>query len=64
MLAELRAVRVSSSQGRVVPRGVKRKMSDFPLRPRRAQRTRYANPTAHIIVRHHPPTGTPTRRHR
>ena len=39
VLQELRAERVSSSRGRVVPRGVKRKMSNFPLRPRRRQRT-------------------------
>ena len=39
ILHELCAERVSSSRGRVVPRGVKRKMSNFPLRPRRRQRT-------------------------
>ena len=39
ILHELRAERVSSSRGRAVPRGVKRKMSNFPLRPRRRQRT-------------------------
>ena len=33
ILHELRAERVSSSRGRAVPRGVKRKMSNFPLRP-------------------------------
>ncbi len=32
--------RVVSSRGRHVPRGVKRKMSNFPLRPRRRLRTR------------------------
>ena len=40
MLAELRAEVVSSSRGRAVPRGVKRKMGRFPLRPRRRQPTR------------------------
>ena len=64
ILAELRAIRVHSSRGRVVPRGVKRKMSDFPLRPRRAQPTRLTDTTPHIIRRHRPPTGTPVRRHR
>ena len=63
ILAELRAVRVGSSRGRVVPRGVERKMSDFPLRPRRSHRTRYADPTVRIIVRHRPPKGTPARRY-
>lgn len=43
ILRELRAERVSASRGRVVPRGVKRKMSNFPLRPRRRQRTRRVN---------------------
>jgi len=63
ILAELRSQRVSSSRGRVVPRGVKRKMSDFPLRPRRSQRTRVVDHAVHIIIRHRPPKGTATRRH-
>ena len=38
---ELRAEQVGTSRGRGVPRGVKRKMSTFPLRPRRRHRTRW-----------------------
>lgn len=34
ILREVRAEVVSSSRGRVVARGVKRKMSPYPLRPR------------------------------
>jgi hypothetical protein len=34
LLDELRAGRAASSRGRAVPRGVKRKMSNFHLRPR------------------------------
>jgi hypothetical protein len=36
VLAEILQERVSSSRGRRNPRGVKRKMSNFPLRPRNA----------------------------
>ena len=54
VLAEIRHVVVSSSRGRVVPRGVKRKRSHFPLRPRRPQRTTRRR-TLHVIVRHRPP---------
>jgi len=43
ILRELLAERVSSSRGRVVPRGLKRKMSNYPLRPRRRRRTRHTN---------------------
>lgn len=39
ILRELREEYVHSSRGRVVPRGVKRKMTNFPLRPRRRQGT-------------------------
>ena len=39
MLAEILEERVVSSQGRRVPRGVKRKMSGYPLRPRAPQPT-------------------------
>lgn len=45
ILSELRAERVVSSRGRVVPRGVKRKMGNFPLRPRASQ------PTTHPCYR-------------
>jgi len=63
ILAELRLQRVSSSRGHVVPRGVKRKMSDFPLRPRRSQRIRVADHAVHFIVRHRPPKGTVMQRY-
>jgi len=36
VLAEILQERVVSSRGRRNPRGVKRKMSNFPLRPRTA----------------------------
>jgi hypothetical protein len=34
VLDEILEERVASSRGRQVPRGVKRKMSSYPLRPR------------------------------
>jgi hypothetical protein len=37
VLDEILEERVSSSRGRQVPRGVKRKMSGYKLRPRAAQ---------------------------
>ena len=39
MLDELLEERVASSRGRQVPRGVKRKMSNYQLRPRVPQPT-------------------------
>jgi hypothetical protein len=42
VLAEILEERVVSSRGRRVPRGVKRKISGYPLRPRAPQ------PTTHI----------------
>ena len=39
MLEEILEERVVSSRGRQVPRGVKRKMSRYPLRPRAPQPT-------------------------
>ena len=39
MLAEILEERVASSRGRQVPRGVKRKMSGYKLRPRAQQPT-------------------------
>jgi len=39
VLQEILQERVSSSRNRLNPRGVKRKMSNYPLRPRRHQRT-------------------------
>jgi hypothetical protein len=37
VLDEILEERVASSRGRQVPRGVKRKMSNYPLRPRSPQ---------------------------
>jgi len=37
VLGEILQERVASSRGRRNPRGVKRKMSSFPLRPRHAK---------------------------
>jgi len=39
VLDEILEERVASSRGRQVPRGVKRKMSSYPLRPRTRQPT-------------------------
>jgi hypothetical protein len=39
VLDEILEERVVSSRGRQVPRGVKRKMSNYPLRPRAPQPT-------------------------
>ena len=39
MLAEILEEKVVSSRGRQIPRGVKRKMSNFPLRPRHVSAT-------------------------
>jgi hypothetical protein len=52
VLQELRAEPVSSSRGRVVPRGVTRKMSNFPLRPCRRRPTCRRNDTVHILTQH------------
>jgi hypothetical protein len=40
ILDEILEERVVSSRTRINPRGVKRKMSNYPLRPRKRQRTR------------------------
>jgi len=40
VLAEILEERAVSSRGRQIPRGVKRKMSNFPLRPRNVSATR------------------------
>src|SRR3982750_686875 len=40
VLEEILQERVSSSRNRLNPRGVKRKMSNYPLRPRQPERTR------------------------
>ena len=51
MLDELREEHVSSSRGRSTPRGVKRKMSNYPLRPRCAPRQRRRSYRVHIVQR-------------
>jgi hypothetical protein len=40
ILNEILEERVASSRNRINPRGVKRKMSNYNLRPRKRQRTR------------------------
>ncbi len=42
--------RVVSSRGRQVPRGVKRKMSGYPLRPRTPQPTTWINVAAAVQI--------------
>ena len=49
MLRELRAECVRSSRGRVVPRGVNRKMSNYPLRSRQTHPTCYADYDVQIV---------------
>ena len=46
---ELPEERVRSSRGRTVPRGVTRKMSSDPLRPRRYRRRPPLDYTPHIV---------------
>jgi hypothetical protein len=41
ILQEILQERVSSSHNRINPRGVKRKMSNYELRPRQRRRTRW-----------------------
>jgi hypothetical protein len=48
VLAEILEERAVSGRGRQVPRGVKRKMSNYPLRPRTPQPTTHADFTAAI----------------
>jgi hypothetical protein len=50
VLAEILEERSVSSRGRHIPRGVKRKMSNFPLRPRHASATGPINYAKHIKV--------------
>ena len=50
MLAELLEERVAGNRGRRVPRGVKRKMSNYPLRPRMSQPTTRIDFTAAIRI--------------
>ena len=50
MLAEVLEERVESRRGRQVPRGVKRKMSGYKLRPRTPQPTTRIDFTAAIQI--------------
>ena len=50
MLAEILEERVVSSRGRQVPRGVKRKMSRYKLRPRVPQPTTWIDFAAAIRI--------------
>jgi hypothetical protein len=50
VLQEILQERVSSSRNRLNPRGVKRKMSNYPLRPREPQRTPHRNCSKRIRI--------------
>ena len=50
VLREILQERVSSSRNRVNPRGVKRKMSNYKLRPRKRGRTRRVNFDAGVRI--------------
>ena len=50
ILDEILEQRVVSSRNRINPRGVKRKMSNYNLRPRKRQPTRRLNITLRITV--------------
>jgi hypothetical protein len=50
VLNEILQERVSSSRTRVNFRGVKRKMSNYNLRPRKPQRTRRINVSTRIKI--------------
>ncbi len=50
VLDEILQERVSSSRNRVNVRGVKRKMSNYHLRPRKRQTTRRINVSARISI--------------
>jgi hypothetical protein len=50
VLAEILEERVVSSRGRQVPRGVKRQMSSYPLRPRAPQPTTRINFAAAVQI--------------
>ena len=50
MLDEILEERVASSRGRQVPRGVKRKMSNYKLRPRTPQPTSWIDFTAAVRI--------------
>ena len=50
ILDEILEERVVSSRNRIDPRGVKRKMSNYNLRPRKRQRTRHLNVAERIRI--------------
>jgi hypothetical protein len=50
ILDEILEERVVSSRHRINPRGVKRKMSNYPLRPRQRQRTRRLDAAKRITI--------------
>lgn len=50
ILDEILEQRVASSRNRHNPRGVKRKMSKYHLRPRKRQRTRRLNVAERIVI--------------
>ena len=50
MLRELLDEQAESSRNRRNPRGVKRKMSGYPLRPRERRRTVWINFAQHIQI--------------
>ncbi len=50
ILDEILQERVVSSRNRINPRGVKRKMSNYRLRPRKRQRTRKIDIAARIRI--------------
>jgi hypothetical protein len=50
ILQEILQERVSSSRNRSNPRGVKRKMSNYNLRPRRRGRTRRVDFTTRVSI--------------
>ena len=49
VLREILQERVSSSRNRINPRGVKRKMSNYPLRPRPRESTRRIDFNTRVI---------------
>jgi hypothetical protein len=50
ILSEILEERVVSSRHRINPRGVKRKMSNYPLRPRKRQATLRIDISKRIII--------------
>jgi hypothetical protein len=47
---EILEERVVSSRSRRNPRGIKRKMSSYPLRPRKSSKTEFLRIENHIMV--------------